>query len=381
MTDSGDGGAEMRWALGLMSGTSLDGLDAALIRSDGRARVEVGQSLTRPYDAAFRGRLRAVLGEPGPAEAALDEVERELTLKHAEAVRALLAQAEMAAAEVCVVGFHGHTIWHQPEAGRTRQIGDGALLAAETGIDVVCDFRARDMAEGGQGAPLAPLYHAALAVALAKPLAVLNLGGVGNLTWIGAQVGIGPGVDRILAFDTGPGNALIDDWAARHTGRPVDTDGALARAGRVAEGALAALLDHPYFALPPPKSLDRDAFDPLPVAGLSAADGAATLTAFTAAAVARARDHLPAAPLRWLVTGGGRHNPALMAALAAHLSAPVAPVEAVGWDGDVLEAQAFAYLGLRALDGLPLSLPGTTGVARPVTGGVLHRAHAKERRS
>ncbi len=364
MTDNGGGGAEARWALGLMSGTSLDGIDAALIRSDGRGRVKAGPCLTRSYDTAFRGRLRAVLGEKGPVEA----LERALTLKHADLVRDLLAAAEMAAAEVRVIGFHGHTIWHQPEAGRTRQIGAGALLAAETGIDVVCDFRSRDLAEGGQGAPLAPLYHAALAAALPKPLAVLNLGGVGNLTWIG------PGVDRILAFDTGPGNALIDDWAARHSGRPVDLGGELARAGTVSEDALAALLDNPYFALPPPKSLDRDSFDPAPVAGLSAADGAATLTAFTAAAVARACVHLPAAPLRWLVTGGGRHNPALMEALAARLSAPVAPVEAVGWDGDALEAQAFAYLGLRALDGLPLSLPGTTGVARPATGGVLHRA-------
>ena len=364
MMKNGGGCAETRWALGLMSGTSLDGIDAALIRSDGRGRVEAGARLSRTYDAAFRGRLHAVLGETGP----VDAVERELTLKHAAAVRDLLAEADMAAGDIRVVGFHGHTIWHQPEAGRTRQIGDGALLAAETGIDVVCDFRGRDMAEGGQGAPLAPLYHAALAAALPKPLAVLNLGGVGNLTWIGS------GTDDILAFDTGPGNALIDDWAARHTGQPVDLGGELARAGRLAESALAALLDNPYLALPPPKSLDREAFDPAPVAALTAADGAATLTAFTAAAVARAGDHLPAPPGRWLVTGGGRHNPALMAALAARLTAPVAAVEAVGWDGDALEAQAFAYLGLRALDGLPLSLPGTTGVARPATGGVLHRA-------
>jgi anhydro-N-acetylmuramic acid kinase len=278
-----------------------------------------------------------------------------------------LAQAAIAPAEIRVVGFHGHTIWHRPEAGRTRQIGDGALLAAETGIDVVCDFRSRDMAEGGQGAPLAPLYHAALAAELAKPVAVLNLGGVGNVTWIGERGG------EILAFDTGPANALIDDWVARHSGRPFDAGGELARAGRIDEAALAALLDDPYFALAPPKSLDRDAFDPAPVAALTPADGAATLTAFTAAAVARARDHLPAAPGRWLVTGGGRHNPALMAALAERLSAPVEAVEAVGWDGDALEAQAFAYLALRALDGLPLSLPSTTGVAQPATGGVLHR--------
>jgi anhydro-N-acetylmuramic acid kinase len=192
------------------------------------------------------------------------------------------------------------------------------------------------------------------------------------LTWIGP--GIGETADEILAFDTGPGNALIDDWAARHTGRPVDLDGEMARAGTVSEAALAALLDNPYFALLPPKSLDRGAFDPAPVAALSPADGAATLTAFTAAAVARACDHLPAPPERWLVTGGGRHNPVLMAGLAARLKAPVVAVEAVGWDGDALEAQAFAYLALRALDGLPLSLPGTTGVAQPVTGGVVHRA-------
>jgi anhydro-N-acetylmuramic acid kinase len=274
----------------------------------------------------------------------------------------------MSAAQVTVAGFHGQTILHEPEAGRTRQLGDGALLAAETGLDVICDFRGRDMAEGGQGAPFAPLYHAALAADLEKPLAVLNLGGVGNLTWIG------PEDDAILAFDTGPGNALIDDWAERHLGRPIDEDGALARAGTVDEAALSRLLADPYFELVPPKSLDRDAFDSAPLGGLAPADGAATLTAFTAAAVAAARAHLPASPKRWLVTGGGRHNPALMAALAGRLAVPVEPVEAVGWQGDALEAQAFAYLALRSLDGLPLSLPGTTGVAKPTTGGVLHRA-------
>ncbi len=373
MTDTGD-----RWALGLMSGTSLDGIDAALIRGDGRARVDPGPRLTVAYDDAFRARLRAAFGARDEGDSAVASVERELTLRHADAVGRLLAEADMRPGAVAVVGFHGHTILHQPEAGRTRQIGDGALLAAETGIDVVCDFRARDVAGGGQGAPLAPLYHAALAADLAKPLAVLNLGGVGNLTWIGSGLGsgTGPDADEILAFDTGPGNALIDDWAARHTGRPVDTDGALARAGRIDEAALAALLDHPYFDRPPPKSLDRDAFDPAPVERLSPADGAATLTAFSAAAVARARDRLPAPPRRWLVTGGGRRNPVLMAALAERLEAPVAPVEAVGWDGDALEAQAFAYLALRSLEGLALSLPGTTGVARPMPGGVVHRAPA-----
>ncbi len=361
MSEHGD-----RWALGLMSGTSLDGIDAALVRSDGRARVAPGRFLTRPYDAAFRGRLRGVLGERGP----LHSIARELALRHGEVVKRLLARAGLAPGAVAVIGFHGHTVVHAPAAGLTRQIGDGALLAAETGIDVVCDFRARDLAEGGQGAPFAPLYHAALAAGLDKPVAVLNIGGVANLTWLGAGEG------EILAFDTGPGNALIDDWAARHRGQPLDRDGELARAGRVDEDALAALLDHPFFDRAPPKSLDRDAFDPAPVGPLAPADGAATLTAFSAAAVARALAHLPAAPRRWLVAGGGRHNPVLMAALEERLEAPVAAVESLGWNGDALEAQAFAYLALRALDGLPLSLPQTTGVSRPMPGGVVHRAPA-----
>ena len=241
------------------------------------------------------------------------------------------------------------------------------MLAAEAGIDGVCVLRGRDVAGGGQGAPLAPLYHAALAGGEARPLAVLNIGGVANLTWIG------PGDDNVIAFDTGPGNALIDDWVAGHLGTALDQDGALARSGHVDETALAVLLSNPYFAVVPPKSLDRDAFDPAAVADLSVADGAATLTAFTAAAVAEGQRHLPAPPRRWLVCGGGRHNPAIMVALGACLDAPVDPVEAVGWDGDALEAQAFAYLALRSLDRLPLSLPGTTGVSKPMTGGVLHK--------
>ena len=347
-----------------MSGTSLDGIDAALIRSDAHQQVEAGLALTVPYDPDFRAQLRGVLGGRG----AVAEVGRELTLRHAQAVRDLLARAGMAAGEVTVVGFHGHTVLHEPQAGRTLQIGDGALLAAETGIDVVADFRSNDMAAGGQGAPFAPLYHAARATGLDKPLAVLNLGGVGNLTWLGAG-------EEVLAFDTGPGNALIDDWAEQHTGKSRDEDGAMAGAGTLDDKALAALMAHPYFQEPPPKSLDRDAFDPRPVAGLSAVDGATTLTAFTAASVAAAIAHLPAPPRRWLVTGGGRHNPVLMAALAERLAVPVEPVEAVGWDGDALEAQAFAYLALRSLDGLPLSLPGTTGAKHPTTGGVLHRAN------
>jgi len=357
----------LRLALGLMSGTSLDGMDAALILSDGRSAVEAGPSMSLPYDADFRARLRAVLGGKGEVKA----VERELTLRHAHLVKDLLAKAGRGPQDVEAIGFHGHTILHEPEENRTWQIGDGALLAAETGIDVVCDLRARDVAEGGQGAPLAPLYHAALAVTLDKPVAVLNLGGVGNLTWIGKGGG------EIMAFDTGPGNALIDDWVAKRTGQTRDEGGALALAGTADEAALASLLENSYFAQVPPKSLDRDAFDIGPLAALDLADGAATLTAFTAQAVAVAVAQLPVPPGRWIVCGGGRHNSAIMAALAERLGVPVDPVEAVGWDGDAIEAQAFAYLALRSLDGLPLSLPGTTGVSAPTTGGVLHRVTAK----
>jgi anhydro-N-acetylmuramic acid kinase len=352
------------WAIGLMSGTSMDGIDAALIRSDGGTAVSAGAFLSQPYDAGMRRQLRSVLGGKGPVEA----VERALTLRHAEAVRLLLSEAAVPAAAVRVIGFHGHTILHRPQQQRTWQIGDGALLAAETGIDVVADLRSNDVALGGEGAPLVPLYQAALAAELARPLAVVNIGGVANVTWIGQQE------ERVLAFDTGPGNALINDWVEQHLGEPLDRDGALARAGRVDREVLAGLLDNAFFVRRPPKSLDRDDFSAAPVAGLSLEDGAATLTAFTAATIALAARHFPQPAGRWLITGGGRHNPALMAALAEALGAPVEPVEAVGWQGDALEAQAFAYLALRSLAGLPLTLPTTTGVSRPASGGRLHKA-------
>ncbi len=374
------------WALGMMSGTSRDGIDAALIRTDGKNQVETGPFLGRPYDDVLRGKLAAVCqGE----HSALAEVERELTLRHAALVEELLSAHAISPAEVGVIGFHGHTVAHAPAEGRTHQIGDGPLLAAETGIDVVADFRSRDMAAGGEGAPFAPLYHAARAAELAKPLAVVNIGGVANVTWIGTGIAAGASATaagaagaagaadaadtaagaRLLAFDTGPGNALLDSWVMRHIGAPRDQDGRLAAVGQVQQQTVDRFLQAPYFERPPPKSLDRDDFDLTFLNGVSAADGAATLCAVTAAAVAQARSHLPAAPDRWLVCGGGRHNPVIMAMLAARLGAPVEPVEAVGWNGDALEAEAFAYLAVRALKGLPLSLPSTTGVRELTSGG------------
>jgi anhydro-N-acetylmuramic acid kinase len=348
-------------ALGLMSGTSLDGIDVAALRSDGEAVVETGPALTVPYPDEFRKRLRSVLGGIGPVA----EIEAELTRRHAAAVAEFRARHPQT--QFALIGFHGHTILHAPAERRTWQIGDGALLARLIGCDVVGGFRGADVAAGGEGAPLAPLYHAALAAPLAKPLAVLNLGGVGNVTWIGVEAG------DILAFDTGPGNAMLDDWVRRHTGQPADLGGALACSGHVSAAHVTRFLAAPYFAKKPPKSLDRDDFAAFAPHGLSSADGAATLTEMTAAAVAVARTHFPRPAREFLVTGGGRHNPAMMAALARLLGVPVRPVEAVGWDGDALEAQAFAYLAIRSARGLPLSLPTTTGAPKPMPGGRLFR--------
>jgi anhydro-N-acetylmuramic acid kinase len=350
----------MRRAIGLMSGTSLDGIDVASVTTDGRHRAELGPRLTVPYSSALRAALRGVLGGVG----AVAEVERAMTEAHAEAVAQLVAAHGISAE---LIGFHGHTILHRPDERRTWQIGDGALLARLTGTDVVADFRSADVAAGGEGAPLVPLFHAALATGHEKPLAILNIGGVANVTWLGVEN------DAILAFDTGPGNAPIDDWALRHLAQPVDRDGALARSGRVDAARLTAFLGHPFFDRAPPKSLDRNDFVTFEGDSIAPGDGAATLTAMTAAAVARGAAHFPEPVRRWLVTGGGRHNPVLMEELTRRLAAPVAPVEAVGWDGDALEAQAFAYLAVRSREGLPISLPSTTGVARPMTGGRLFR--------
>ncbi|MEK9660600.1 MAG: anhydro-N-acetylmuramic acid kinase [Alphaproteobacteria bacterium] len=368
-------------ALGLMSGTSMDGIDAALLRTDGVDRVEPLGVLHFPYDDAMRGAIRGAIAAPDDA-AITGAVECALTDRHADIVAHLLADNDVDAAALDVVGFHGQTILHDPAHGVTRQIGDGARLARLTGCRVVNDFRSADMAAGGEGAPLAPVFHAALGQSLDLPVCVLNVGGVANVTWIGAATDGGSGLDgggvfdRLLAFDTGPGGALIDDWVLTHTGAAFDEGGALAAQGTADAAALACLLEHAYFAAPPPKSLDRNDFDAGPVAGLAPADGAATLLAFTVESVVRARDLLPGTPKRWLVTGGGRHNATLMAALRWRLDAPVDPVEAVGWDGDALEAQAFAYLAVRRLRGLPASGPTTTGASGLVIGGVVNEPGA-----
>tara|TARA_R110002095_G_scaffold423_2_gene2296 strand:+ start:288 stop:1415 length:1128 start_codon:yes stop_codon:yes gene_type:complete len=357
-------------ALGLMSGTSLDGVDAAIIETDGVTVRSFGPVRSVPYEAGFRGRLRDLLGK----KTAGTDIIADFTAAQAEAALTLLAENNLTPADIDVIGFHGQTIFHDPAGRLTVQIGDGAMMAELTGVDTVAEFRHADVAAGGEGAPFASLYHRALATDLGGPLAVLNLGGVGNVTYIDGET--------VLAFDTGPANALMDDWILRHTGAPFDDGGRIAAKGVVNAAALATLLDHPYFDMTPPKSLDRDQFPVKEaIAGLGLEEGAATLLRFTVESIRRALDHLPDKPKRWLLTGGGRKNPELVRYIAEVVDAPAEPVEAVGWRGDDLEAEAFAFLAVRSLRGLPLSLPTTTGVPEPMTGGVLYPAPSQKRES
>ncbi|WP_336970321.1 anhydro-N-acetylmuramic acid kinase [Sphingobium aromaticiconvertens] len=357
-------------AIGLMSGTSRDGIDAALIETDGEGGVKPIAFHAQPYGEGFRLRLaeaceRAMAMDAPGFEPLIASVEAELTELHIEAVADLLGRSGHVAQDVAVIGFHGHTVAHRPERGWTWQIGDGAALAGGFGIPVVGDLRSADVAAGGQGAPLLPVYHRALGAGLPKPVAILNLGGVANVTAIGA------GEDDLVAFDTGMASGLIDNWMQAHGDAAYDAGGAVAAKGQVDEDVLAVMLADPWFAVPPPKSIDREAFTIAPVGKLNLEDGAATLTAFSAAAVARGIDHLTQRPTRIYAAGGGRHNGTLMKMLAERTGIDVRPVDELGWDGDALEAQGFAYMAVRRLAGLAISFPGTTGAPEPMTGGVL----------
>lgn len=356
-------------AIGLMSGTSLDGIDVAMIETDGHTHVRALGFLFSPYDGAFRNRLRGCFGKrAGIDDPLVREVERELTERHARAVDAFLKQEGLEASAINLIGFHGQTIWHNPAERETIQIGDGALLAKLTSVDVVNDFRTADVKAGGQGAPLVPLYHRALAAALPTPTAIINIGGVSNITWIG-----GKSDDEILAFDLGTGNALIDDWMLRHTGKNCDHDGTMAAQGNVDNAHVTAFLAHPFFAKKPPKSLDRDAFAGFVPSGASVASGAATLTMMTVEAIAKGLEVVPVMPHDIYIAGGGRHNKTIMRWLADKTGLPIQAVDELGWNGDAIEAEAFAYLAVRSQLGLPLSVTGTTSVPTPMTGGTLHR--------
>lgn len=357
-------------ALGFMSGTSLDGIDAALIKTDGIRIEEFGPSASIAYPAPFRHRLKAAVESAAIAEEECTDADliNELTELHIKLGRDLkqkLDQGNKPWSHIDVIGFHGHTVLHRPERRFTQQIGNPKALANAMGLPVIGHLRQNDVASGGHGAPLAPVYHSALYADGVKPVCIVNIGGISNLTWIGESE------TSIVAFDTGPGNGLLDDWMERTTGRRFDEGGKLSLEGVVDRSVLAKLLDNPYFSESAPKSLDRSDLSNEPVNGLSPQDGAATLVAYTVETIAQGIEQCPAEPKAIFVTGGGRHNDAIMQALTNSTSAPVNGVEGSGFDGDMIEAQAFAFMAVRSQKGLPISFPGTTGVPQPLTGGDL----------
>ena len=367
-------------ALGLMSGTSMDGIDIAVLRTDGENTVERGPASFVAYEAAFSRKIEAALAAAKAIEKRddrpgdLEILEREITLRHADAVNRFLRGLPKSWNKPDIVGFHGQTVLHRPERSLTVQLGDGALLAEKTGFAVISDMRANDMVHGGQGAPLAPAYHAALARSLSNdlrrfPLVFVNVGGISNVTFV-------PEKGDPLAFDSGPGNALIDQWVSANAGVPMDQNGRIASEGGIVDRVVDAYLANSYFDRSAPKSLDRNDFTLAEATGLELADGSRTLAAVTARAVFESAKQMPATPKRWVLCGGGRKNPHItndLAGLAAHTGADVISAEDIDLDGDAMEAEAWAYLAVRSLNGLPLTYPTTTGCKKAVSGGVLVR--------
>ena len=350
-------------AIGLMSGTSLDGIDAALIETDGRNTVRTLDAISMPYTDADRARIRAAFGKTDRTSPDVQVAEALSTDLHIAAVKALIARTGQTPD---LIGYHGQTTYHAPADGITIQLGNGPRMAGELGIDVVYDFRAQDVKSGGQGAPFMPLYHQVLArtARLPEPVCLLNIGGVSNITWIEGE--------QVIACDTGPGNALIDDWMLKNTGERMDQDGHTALSGKPDIARIQQWLAHPFFAAPAPKSLDRDAWAHIDISDLSLEDGAATLAMFTAQAVNRAIAQMPARPQQVIAIGGGRHNETIMRALGN--GQRVINADVLGWRGDYIEAEGFGYLAARSVLGLPLSLPTTTGVRTPMQGGKLAKA-------
>lgn len=370
--------AEMKTAIGLMSGTSMDGIDVALVRTDGEAVVERGGFLSVPYEPAFRDRLKQALDDaktikkrderPGD----LSRMERDLTLRHAEAIGLFLQQQKLKPGDIDLIGFHGQTVLHRPDEALTVQLGDGPLLAVETGIDVVYDMRANDMAHGGQGAPLVPVYHQALAHQIPVedwPVCFVNIGGISNLTFLDRD-------GTIIGFDSGPGNTLIDQWVEAHAGIPYDDGGRIASEGSVIMPLAERYLENPFFTASTRRSLDRNDFRPPEGREAELSDGARTLAYVSAAAILKSASHLLSSPKIYVICGGGRLNRTIMGdlgSLAGEKGATVLTAEQAGFDGDAMEAEAWAYLAVRSARGLPLTFPGTTGVRESVSGGVLAR--------
>jgi anhydro-N-acetylmuramic acid kinase len=357
-------------AIGLMSGTSLDGIDVAWLETDGEQIETRGPAMTVPYNATQQDILSRAIADAATLEerrsrpGILSYAEKQTTQWHFDAVKTFASKFSINLDTINVVGFHGQTVIHRPEKALTVQLGSGLHLAKKLKIPVVFDMRANDMVHGGQGAPLVPAYHRALVSELkSAPVAVVNIGGVANVTWIGSD-------GTLVAFDTGPGNALIDDWMKTHTGTARDEGGRLGLVGQVDESVVAQFLGDGFFESTKAKSLDRNSFSGITLGGLSLADGAATLVAVTTRSIALSQKLMPDPPKQWIICGGGRHNRAIMRDLEKLLG-NVQKAEALRLDGDAIEAEAWAFLAVRSLRGLPLTYPGTTGVSAPMTGGVL----------
>ncbi|MCK8778524.1 anhydro-N-acetylmuramic acid kinase [Rhizobium sp. NTR19] len=365
------------WAVGLMTGTVLDGnIDVALLKTDGETVETFGAYTLHPYPPEIRSLLEETLSQArawnfeGPDPAIFAQAEEALTLAQSQAVKELVASAGLSMGDIGIVGFHGQSVLHRAPTreriGATRQLGNGELMASILGCKVAYDFRSADVRAGGQGAPLAPTYHAALLRSLdtTGDSAVLNLGGVANVSWW-------DGKDLIIGFDTGPANAPLNDFMKARGLGDMDRGGKLGASGKVDDERLAKLLEHPYLNAPYPKSLDRFDFTAAMADGLDDATGAATLSAFTAAAVGKGLDLLPRRPKRLIVSGGGRHNPTIMSMLESRAGVTAVSADEFGWRGDAVEAECFAYLAVRVLRGLPISFPTTTGAPKPLQGGRL----------
>ena len=349
-------------AIGLMSGTSADGVDVAYIDTDGKEFVFFGPSQSFGFPRALKDRLINTKVD----DETNSIIEKHLTLFHFESIKKFMKINHLNKHNIDLVGFHGHTIYHNPVDRLTVQLGDGKLLAKCLEIPVINDFRSEDVKNGGEGAPLTPIFHSVLAKKLTKPVAILNIGGVANVTWVGKQI------DELMAFDVGPGNAMIDDWVFSQGLGDYDKNGCIAAKGFVNADILNRYLSHDFFQQKPPKSLDRNSFSLELVKGLTIEDATATLSEFTAESVRKSQVFFPSPVTQWIVCGGGRLNRELMRMLGVKLDAPVVRSEEVGWDGDALEAQAFAFLAVRSKMKLPLSFPNTTGVKNSTVGGVLN---------
>lgn len=362
-------------AIGLMSGTSLDGVDAAIIKTDGNQVIRFGKACHIPYTIEQREQLQEAFAHakrennPNVRSNSILIAEGVINRLHLDAINEIISINQLQKNDIEVIGFHGQTLLHNPEKGWSWQIGDGRELADNTGIKVINDFRRFDVENGGQGAPLVPIFHRALLPngETDFPIALLNIGGVANLTWFS-----GRDPNDMVAFDTGPGNALLDDWIRKHSDLPFDKDGQVSSKGNVQEILVNDLMNHDYFKEMPPKSLDRDAFDVSSLSMLSVEDGATTLIAFTVNAIKMAEVMCPDFVKKWYVCGGGAHNPTMMKMLSDELYGDVESISSIGFDGDYVEAEAFAYLAVRRIYNLPITFPGTTGINEPSTGGKVH---------